>query len=82
MSVPISATIQYEMGLYRFTRDAIPPLFVAERVYELFKGEEAFTGEKLSRLRAGVDLVVAIVLIRVLKAAAGATRQFGHHRHH
>jgi hypothetical protein len=66
------ATIQYELGLYRLTRDVIPPLFLAERVYELFTAEEAFTGEKVSRLRAGADLLVAIVLARVLKAAAGA----------
>lgn len=65
------ATIQYELGLYRLTRDVIVPLFLAERVYELFTGEEAFTGEKISRVRAGVDLLVAIVLARVLKAAAG-----------
>jgi hypothetical protein len=66
------ATVQYELALYRLTRDVIPPLFLAERVYELFSGEEAFTGDKVSRLRAGVDLLLAIVLTRVLKAAAGA----------
>jgi len=66
------ATIQYELALYRLTRDVIPPLFIAERAYEVVTGQEAFTGEKLSRIRAGVDLLIAVVLARVLSAAAGA----------
>ncbi len=63
------ATIAYELQLYRITRDVVPPLFIGERVYELFTGEEAFTGEKVSRLHAAVDILIVIVLGRVLRAA-------------
>jgi hypothetical protein len=66
------ATVQYELGLYRLSRDVIPPFFIFERVYELFTGEEAFTGDKVSRVRAAFDLVLAVVIGRVLRAAAGA----------
>lgn len=63
------ATIQYALGLYRFSRDVVPPLFIAERVYELFTGEEFGTGDKVSRLRAGVDLLIPIIIGRVLRMA-------------
>ncbi|MGH7436541.1 MAG: hypothetical protein ACRENE_12780 [Polyangiaceae bacterium] len=62
------ATVAYEMGLYRFSRDAIPPFFIFERVYELITGEEAFTGEQVSRINAAVDLVLIVVIAGVLKA--------------
>jgi hypothetical protein len=60
------ATIAYEMGLYRFSRDSIPPLFIWERVYELFTGKEAFTDEQVSRLGAAVELLAPVVAARVL----------------
>jgi hypothetical protein len=63
------ATIQYQFELYRLTRDVIPPLFVAERLYELITGQEAFTGEKISRLGATIELLVPIVLGGALKLA-------------
>ena len=66
------ATIAYEMLLYRTTRDVIPPLFVAERVYEVITGKEAFTGEEASRIRATVDLALAVVAARVLRAVKPA----------
>ena len=67
------ATVQYELGLYRLTRDVFPVTFVGERIYELFTGKEALTGEKVSRLEAGVDLLIPIVLGRVLRMARGAS---------
>ena len=63
------ATIQYELQLYRTTRDLIPPLFIVERVYELFTGEEYGTGDEISRLRAGVDLLIPMIIGRVLRMA-------------
>lgn len=61
------ATIRYELGLYRFSRDATLVGFVAERIYELFSGEEAFTGESASRVGAAAELLVPIVIGRVLR---------------
>jgi len=71
------ATIAYMMQLYRFSRDSVPILFIAERVYELFTGEEAFTGDEASRIRAAVDLLLVIIIGRALRAArpAAGTRQ-------
>jgi hypothetical protein len=63
------ATIRYEMGLYRLTRDSIPPVFLAERIYELFTGKEAFTGADVSRLQAGAEILVALVATAVLSKA-------------
>jgi hypothetical protein len=64
------ATVAYELQLYRTTRDVIPPFFIAERVYELFTGREAFTDDKISRLWAGVELLTAIIIGRVLRYVA------------
>ncbi len=61
------ATIAYELGLYRFSRDSVPPLFIWERVYEFFTGEEAITDEKASRLAAAAELLVPVVAARVLR---------------
>lgn len=61
------ATVAYEMGLYRFSRDANPPFFVFERIYELITGKEAFTDQDVSRLNAGVDLLIVVVVGRVFK---------------
>lgn len=66
------ATIAYMMQLYRFTRDTIPIFFIAERVYEVFSGEEAFTGDEASRVRATVDLLLVVVASRALRAARPA----------
>jgi hypothetical protein len=68
------ATIAYQLQLYRLSRDVIPPLFIAERIYELFTGEEAFTGTNISRIQAAVDLAIPIVAMRLLRLArAGVT---------
>ncbi|MDH6147464.1 hypothetical protein OKW46_001386 [Paraburkholderia sp. WSM4179] len=68
------ATIAYALNLYRLTRDVVPPLFILERIYELFSGEEAFTGTKISRINAAVDLAIPIVAMRLLRLArAGLT---------
>jgi hypothetical protein len=66
------ATIAYEMQLFRLTRDVVPPLFLAERVYELFTGKEAFTGDNVSRIMAAVDLAIPVVAGRLLRFAAPA----------
>jgi hypothetical protein len=63
------ATIRYQMGLYRLTRDVVPPLYLAERIYELFKGKEAFTGEDASRVGAGAELLLVLVVGGVLSKA-------------
>ena len=63
------ATVQYEIELYRLSRDVVPPLFIAERIYEVLTGKEAFTGDKISRLRAGVELLVPIIVCGALKFA-------------
>lgn len=71
------ATVQYEIELFRLTRDVVPPLFVAERIYELFTGREAFIGSKVSRLRAAVELLVPIVIggaLMLTKAATAVSR--------
>jgi hypothetical protein len=61
------ATIAYEIQLYRATRDSFPPAFIAERIFELFTGEEGLTGQDVSRLNAAVDLLIAIIIGRALK---------------
>lgn len=71
------ATVAYQLQLYRTTRDAILPLFVAERIYELFTGEEAFTGESVSRGRAVVDIVLIVVIGAALKGAKRYSQSAG-----
>jgi len=63
------ATVQYELGLYRLTRDSNPIAFLAERFYELFSGKEAFTGDDSSRIKAAVDLLIPLAISRVLRWA-------------
>ena len=67
------ATIEYEIQLYRLSRDVNPVHFIVERIYEVATGKEMLTEEKISRLAAGADLLIAIVVGRVLSAAARAT---------
>ena len=66
------ATIAYQLQLYRLTRDVIPPLFIAERVYELFTGKEAFTGQDTSRIWAAVEIAIPVVASRLLRFVAPA----------
>lgn len=61
------ATVQYELGLYRFSRDVIPPFFVFERIHELITGKEAFTDQDVSRLHAGIDLLIPVAIGAVFK---------------
>ena len=68
------ATVAYEKQLYRLSRDAILPLFIAERVYELFTGEEAFTHDEASRIGAFVELALAVIGARVLRALKPAAK--------
>lgn len=63
------ATIQYELELYRLSRDVNPITFLAERIHQVVTGEEAFTGAQASRLGAAAELLVPIVLGKVLRAA-------------
>ena len=66
------ATIAYQLQLYRLTRDVIPPLFIAERVYELFTGKEAFTGQDTSRIWAAVEIAIPVDASRLLRFVAPA----------
>ena len=68
------ATVAYEKQLYRLTRDVIPILFLGERVYELITGKEAFTGDEASRVWALVELGLAIIGARVLRAIKPAAK--------
>jgi hypothetical protein len=65
-------TIAYELQLYRTTRDVVPPLFLAERVYELITGKEAFTGDKTARIWAAVEIAIPIIASRLLRFVAPA----------
>jgi hypothetical protein len=66
------ATIQYEMGLYRLSRDLNPVTFIWERVHQLATGKESFTNEDASRIRAGAELLVPIIVSRVLRGVAAS----------
>ncbi len=68
------ATVAYEKQLYRLSRDVIPILFLGERVYELITGKEAFTGDDASRVWALVELGLAIIGARVLRAIKPAAK--------
>jgi hypothetical protein len=59
------ATIAYEMGLYRLSRDLNPVTFVMERVYQVITGKEAFTDADISRLRASVELLLPVAIGRL-----------------
>lgn len=72
------ATIQYELELYRLTRDLIPPLFIAERIAQIIRGKESFTEAQASRIGAAVDLAIPIALGRVLSAAKSAATPLTH----
>ncbi|MFZ0862766.1 MAG: hypothetical protein WCA27_13135 [Candidatus Sulfotelmatobacter sp.] len=67
------ATIEYEIQLYRLSRDVNPFHFIVERVYEVATGREMFTDEKVSRLAAGAELLLAFVVGRILRSAGRAT---------
>lgn len=56
------ATVQYELQLYRLTRDLNPVTFIAERIWQTSTGKEAFTGSQASRLWAAVDLLIPMVI--------------------
>jgi hypothetical protein len=68
------ATVAYEKQLYRLSRDVIPVLFITERVYELITGKEAFTGDEASRIWALVELALAVIGARVLRALKPAAK--------
>jgi hypothetical protein len=63
------ATIQYQLELYRLSRDVNPVHYLVERFHQLIAGKEAFTGNRTSRMGAVVDIVVPIVIGRVLGMA-------------
>ena len=65
------ATIAYELGLYRLSRDLNPVTFVLERVHQLVTGTETFTNEQTSRIEAGAELLMPIVIGRVLRGLTG-----------
>lgn len=67
------ATIEYEIQLYRLSRDVNPFHFIVERVYEVATGREMFTDEKVSRMAAGAELLLAVVVGRILRSAGRAT---------
>jgi hypothetical protein len=56
------ATYQMLMGEYRLGRDVNPTTFFGERIYQISTGREAFTGVPVSRLEAGIDVVLALAL--------------------
>ena len=68
------ATVAYEKQLYRLSRDVIPILFVGEHIYELITGKEAFTGDEVSHVWALVELGLAIIGARVLRAIKPAAK--------
>jgi hypothetical protein len=61
------AMLAYQVHYYRTARDVIPITFFAERIYELITGNEAFLENEASRVRAFVDIVLAVVAARVLR---------------
>lgn len=70
------ATIALQIEQYRLVRDVNPVTFVGERIYQLFTGEEAFTGHDISRAAAAVELAAPILVARALRLVrvAGPTQ--------
>jgi hypothetical protein len=73
-------TIQYEMGLYRLSRDLNPVTFVLERVHQLTTGSETFTNDNVSRIEAGAELLIPIVISRVLRGVVASAVAVGETR--
>ena len=55
---------------YRLVRDLNPVTFVAERGYQIGSGEEMFTGDKVSRVQAVVDLLVYLAFLKGVRDVA------------
>jgi len=82
------ATVNSMMGLYRLSRDVNPITFSYERGWQVTSGKELFTGETVSRARAGAEFFAAIALIKannmalakaklkVTKASNGGSKDF------
>ncbi len=72
------AFASYMTELYRLTRDINPFHFAFERGWQIGGGEEAVTGEKVSRLDASFDLAIYFTLIKGAQVVPGAvTRMAG-----
>jgi hypothetical protein len=60
------ATINGLMGTYRLARDSNPAIFALERGWQIGSGKEMFTGLKVSRLQAGLELLLSIGVVKLL----------------
>lgn len=56
------ATVNYELELYRMSRDANPVAFSFERGWQMVRGEEIFTHSAVSRLTAAAELVIPMLI--------------------
>jgi hypothetical protein len=54
------------MGAYRLARDANPIHFALERGWQIGSGKEMFTGQKVSRVQAGLELLLSIGVVKLL----------------
>jgi len=59
-----NAFANYVTELYRVSRDLNPVHFAAERGIQIGTGTETITGQKVSRLQAGVEFVVYLALVK------------------
>jgi hypothetical protein len=55
------------MLYYRTTRDLHPGAFTVERIKQITTGKEMFTGEDVSRVGAGAELLLAFALLKGMK---------------
>jgi hypothetical protein len=60
------ANINGLMMNYRFARDSNVATFALERGWQIGSGKEMFTGLKVSRLQAGLELLLSIGVVKLL----------------
>ncbi len=68
------ATINGLMTTYRLARDSNPIHFALERGWQIGSGKEMFTGLKVSRAQAGLELLLSIGVVKLLGLRAKPER--------
>jgi hypothetical protein len=74
------ATVQLELGLYRFVRDINPIHFAFERGWQIGSGKEMFTEQDVSRLGAAGEFLLSLALVYGISKGLSAIKpspQFG-----
>jgi hypothetical protein len=68
------ATLNLQLGIYRFVRDINPLHFALERGWQIGGGQEMFTSQDVSRLGAAGEFLASLALVYGIGKAVRAAR--------